>query len=153
MAVTIKQSGISLAQLELFEGNPTLVAGVLKGATNNESKAGEGSVAKYAMYQEFGTTKMPARPFLRNAVDKNKASWVEAIEHGLRAGVPVKQVLESVRNVIRADIIDSIKASGDYKPLAESTIKAKRRKKRAEPETPLIDSATLIRSISTEIRE
>lgn len=153
MSVKITRSGIELSQLALFDGNPTLVAGVLKGATNNEEGSGEKSVAKYAMYQEYGTSTTPARPFLRNAIEKNQDEWIRQIARGIKAGHPVRQVLETVRNVVRADIVNSIKSSGDYAPLAPSTVKAKERKGRAQPNSPLIDSATLIRSIQTEIRE
>ena len=153
MSVKITRSGIELTQLALFDGNPTLVAGVLKGSTNNEPDASEVNVAKYAMYQEYGTSTTPARPFLRNAIEKNQDEWIRHIKQGLKAGVDTRRVLETIRNMVRGDIIRSIKSSGDYAPLSPATVKAKKRKGRAQPDSPLVDSETLIRSIETEIRE
>lgn len=38
----------------------------------------------YWLYHEFGTSKMPARPFLRPAFESNKAASAELIKTGLR---------------------------------------------------------------------
>ena len=34
---------------------------------------GEGEVLEYAMYNEFGTSKIPARPFMQTTYDRNEA--------------------------------------------------------------------------------
>jgi HK97 gp10 family phage protein len=38
----------------------------------------------YAVYQEFGTSKMPAHPYLRPALDENRAEVVDVMAQVLR---------------------------------------------------------------------
>lgn len=140
-------------KIKAFEPSklPTLVAGVLGGATRNEGN-GEQSVAKYAFWNEFGTERTPARPFLRNTVSAHEKEWASVIADGIRAGATPKEALEMLRQIVRADIVRTIEA-GNFKPLAESTIKAKERRGSATPNSPLQDTQSLARSISTEIRD
>ncbi len=44
-----------------------------------------GTNVEYAPYVEMGTVKMPARPFLRNAVENHKEEYKAIIENGLKA--------------------------------------------------------------------
>lgn len=128
-----------------------VVAGVLSGATNDES--GE-KVAGYARMIEYGTARMPARPFLRQTASESEDEWRKQIRHGLKArGLDhAEEVLGAVGRLMRSDIMATIRR-GDFEPLAESTVKAKKRKGRAEPTAPLIDTTSLIRSIGSEVRK
>lgn len=128
-----------------------VVAGVLGGATNDET--GE-KVAGYARMLEYGTARMPARPFLRQTATENKDEWRKQIRNGLKARGfdQAEEVLGAVGRLMRADIVATIRR-GDFEPLAESTVKAKKRKGRAEPTAPLIDTTSLIRSIGSEVRK
>lgn len=123
-----------------------VVAGVLSGATKK--------VAGYARMIEYGTARMPARPFLRQTVSESEDEWRKQIRHGLKArGLDhAEEVLGAVGRLMRADIMATIRR-GDFEPLAESTVKAKKRKGRAEPTAPLIDTTSLIRSIGSEVRK
>ena len=131
-------------------GSAQLLGGVLGNPVSHET--GE-KIALYAYYNEFGTVNTPARPFLRNAVEKHEAEWRKMLEAALRSGLSMRQALEAIRNVVRADIVASIKASGDFDPLSPETIKVKERKGTTNAATPLIDTTSLIRSIATEVRE
>lgn len=135
-------------------GKATLVAGVLGGATNSDGD----EVAKYALINEFGSDKIPARPFMRNAVRNNQKKWESQILQAFAAGLNTEQALNAVRNIVRADIIKSIQASTSFKELAPSTIKRKKsmakkgKMNEQYAETPLIESTALIRSIASEVR-
>lgn len=127
------------------------VAGVLRGATNSDT--GE-SVAAYGLALEYGTSKMPARPFLRQTVEGHKKEWREQLAMGVkhRGLRRAEEVLGVVGRVMRADIVATIKR-GDFAPLSPETIEAKERKRRENPAAPLIDTTSLIRSISSEVRK
>lgn len=45
----------------------------LKGRNVKVGIMGEGEVLEYAMYNEFGTSRIPARPFMQQTFDNNKA--------------------------------------------------------------------------------
>lgn len=154
MAIKVKTSkdfGLAKLAARFDCGKLSLVAGVLKGSTNGE----EGSktpVAQYAYYNEYGTQTMPARPFMRTAVKAYGDEWIEAIAGYMQAGCSPKEALQNCKNLVRGDIINSIR-NGSYKSLAPSTVRQKKRKGTAEPSTPLIDTGALIRSINSEVRE
>lgn len=50
-----------------------------------EFSAEIGPHTEYAYFVEFGTRKMPARPYMIPAADKNEPKFIEAIEQVLRA--------------------------------------------------------------------
>lgn len=152
MKVKIKSSdGLKKLSQSTKALRAEVVAGVLGGATNDET--GE-KVAGYARMLEYGTARMPARPFLRQTATENKDEWRKQIRNGLKARGfdQAEEVLGAVGRLMRADIVATIRR-GDFEPLAESTVKAKKRKGRAEPTAPLIDTTSLIRSIGSEVRK
>ncbi len=152
MKVKIKSSdGLKKLSQSTKALRSEVVAGVLGGATNDET--GE-KVAGYARMLEYGTARMPARPFLRQTATENKDEWRKQIRNGLKARGfdQAEEVLGAVGRLMRADIVATIRR-GDFEPLAESTVKAKKRKGRAEPTAPLIDTTSLIRSIGSEVRK
>lgn len=52
-------------------------------ATVNGGEAKILSAAEYSIYNEFGTPKMAARPFMRPAIDEGKAEIQNAVSHTL----------------------------------------------------------------------
>lgn len=149
--VVYSKGGLQELAKAARKGKLEVVAGVLGGATNSDT--GE-SVAAYGMALEYGTSKMPARPFLRQTVEGHKKEWSEHLAIGVkRRGLRrAEEVLGVVGRVMRADIIATIKR-GDFEPLSPETIEAKKRKRRANPAALLIDTTSLIRSISSEVRK
>ena len=132
-------------------------AGVLEGATNAEGE----NVAYYAAVNEFGGRAMhngkavtiPARPFMRQTVDKHSDEWGKTLA-GPLSGHPdgAKAAMYIIGEKMRGDIQSTIKA-GDFVPLSEVTIAKKREAGKKEPETPLIDTGALFQSISYEVIE
>lgn len=53
-------------------GNPSFKVGVLGGAKKGGKKAGKGGDTFYWRFIEFGTEKMPAKPFMRPAMDSQQ---------------------------------------------------------------------------------
>ena len=127
-----------------------VVAGVLNGAPNIETSE---PIAPYAMAMEYGTIHVPARPFLRQTVQKHSKKWARTVKEALDIIRPenVPKMLWTVGHDMAGDIVQTIK-HGDYEPLSPKTIQAKRRKERAWPETPLMDTTSLSKSISHQVR-
>lgn len=126
------------------------VAGVFQSATNSET--GE-RVAPYAAMIEYGTIHTPARPFLRQTVEKHSKEWKDYLKRGLKVANDenAERVMGLIGRRMRSDIVRTIR-DGDFEPLDAKTVRAKSRKKRAEPTTPLIDTTSLIKSIASQVR-
>lgn len=66
------RTGISQSAEDVGSGNPT-------GYKNTEERLRIEALARYAINVEYGTRKMPAMPFLRPAVDEEKAQFVRDV--------------------------------------------------------------------------
>ena len=161
LSVAVRKTGDDLAALKLRLADASrkaqLVAGVLKGATADvdDGKIEKSvPVAPYAAAMEFGAKNVPARSFLRSTVAYKESEWRKAIYYAIqRRGFDhPEEALRDVGNLVRGDIVATIRR-GDFKPLAPATVKAKERKGRPEPATPLIDTGSMIRSIGFEVRK
>lgn len=111
------------------------------------------SVLEYAIYNEYGTSKIPARPFLREATERpdNQAQISQFIERQVskviesKGAFTARDALTAIGEFVRGRIILSIK-DGRWAPNAPSTIKGKNGRT-----TPLIDSGDLIAHIDFEV--
>lgn len=73
-------------------------------------------VAEVAKFVEFGTVKMPPRPFARVAVAENRKKWMSLLKKGLSLaildGSSVEKPLALVGEQVKADVMSEIKAFG-----------------------------------------
>lgn len=81
-------------------------AGILEGATSNES--GE-NIATYAAHNEFGTSKIPSRPFLRKTFNDNAQKWEDGLGRMLQTRTPA-QALQLLGMKMQDDIVKTIKS-------------------------------------------
>ena len=125
-------------------------AGILNNATTTDGK----SIAEYAVYNEFGTSRIPARPFMRTVAKEKPKQWIgEMVRHIRgRATDPViwKQALGVAGESMKSDIKDSIQ-NGNWTPNAPATVAAKKRKGKVEPDHPLIDTGQMLAAVSYEV--
>lgn len=138
-------------QKELKELEMLMVAvGFPAGGPVKKDKNGkEVSVAEYAAYNDIGTNRAPARPFLKNSAVKYNDDYnrfgAEAIKHIMNGGT-AQQALDMLgsfaKGVIKQEITD-----GAYKENSKSTLKLKTSNK------PLIDSNLMHDSVNYEIRK
>lgn len=134
-----------------YDGRATLRVGVMENARNIDT--GE-PVAPYAAANEFGTSRIPARPFLRSTIDAKGNEWADYLGKAIRARVPLKTALELTGEKMKSDVKATI--AGNMAPAnAPSTI---RRKLRQEDEGggmmhsgTLIETGSLLRSIDYEV--
>ncbi|AWD92410.1 hypothetical protein [Xanthomonas phage Carpasina] len=112
-------------------------------------KGDEGvQVAKIARINEFGTDTIPARPFMRLAIDnfrRDRNSIQSRINKRVADGkITADQALGQIGMAMEAKIVDSIK-DGQWEANAASTIAAKGFDK------PLIDTAQMWKSVSSKV--
>lgn len=105
-------------------------------------------VAEYATYNEYGTSKIPARSFIRSTVDQ-KAEWSKAIEKTYNNIIDGKVSLNDGVNKLGATARDDIKStinSNVPPPNAPSTVARKKHSK------TLIDTGLMRDSITYEVK-
>ena len=101
-------------------------------------------VAQVAYWQEYGTIRIPMRPFFRNAIEKNNKKWFNTFEALIKQNVNETQALAKVGEMARGDIIKSITQFREPAN-APSTIKAK------GSSNPLIDTGLMRRSVTYKV--
>ena len=114
------------------------------------------TILEYAIYNEYGTPSMPARPFMRNAFDNNRAIISNLIQtvsmkviKGEKSG---KEALMEIGETIRGLIIQSIATAQAWAvPNDPKTLKIKTKNGQANNTKPLIDNRFLIKSIRYQI--
>ena len=108
------------------------------------------SVQDYAIFNEYGTSRIPARPFFRlsvgtaNAQNEIKEYMKQQVEQIIQGGISAQQAYENLGTFVVQKIKKTI-ASGNFAALNPQTIKKKGHSK------PLIDTHSLYESINFEI--
>ena len=125
-----------------------VVIGVHKGDTNGEGV----SIAEYAAANEYGTKRIPSRPFMATAFDENsdKISRSIARHYGAvkRGASTVYDALGRIGQSHMKDIKKTISHRDFLPALSPKTIKAKRGSTKT-----LIDTGALINSINYKVRK
>lgn len=127
----------------------------LKGLIKNKSlEVGFFEVSKYdngvyvasvASFNEYGTAKIPPRPFFRNAVTKNSNKWNDILTNELRNSVDVELAYHRVGEVAKGDIVESIMQT-NTPPNSPLTIAKKKSSK------PLVDTSFMRSSVNYKVK-
>lgn len=114
-------------------GGLSVKAGVLGGATYEDGTL----VAEVAFWNEYGTSRTPARPFLRTAVWDNGDAWrgllSRAAERYMLGAGTLADVVTITGGQMEADIKESIKG-GEFEPISPVTAAARHFRKRKDME-------------------
>jgi len=108
------------------------------------------SVQDYAIFNEYGTSRIPARPFFRlsvgtaNAQNEIKEYMKQQVEQIVQGGMSAQQAYENLGTFIVQKIKKTI-ASGNFAALDPQTVRKKGHSK------PLMDTHSLYESINYEI--
>lgn len=125
------------------ENGRSLKVGFLEGATYPDGKP----VALVAFWNEFGTVKMPPRPFFRRMIASKSPEWPKAIAGLLRStNYDVDRTLNLTGEAIKGQLVQSINELTSP-PLAPSTIARKGFDK------PLIDKAIMVNSVGYQVED
>lgn len=84
-------------------------------------------VLDVAMYNEFGTSKIPARPFMQQSFDRHKTEYVEECETIFNAMIKGQDTVAMIRQFgmkVKQDIQDEIER-GEFVPNAPATVAKK----------------------------
>ncbi len=127
-------------------------AGYFDGDTNNEGV----SLANIALWNEYGTERIPPRPFLRNAQNKANKRGANLVKARLDEGTNVDEICAQLAVMLTDEIKNSIR-DGDWKPNAPITIKGGWMrtkdgrpfyvKGKGEGKKPLMDTTQLLNSV------
>lgn len=156
--VTIKGGDrLKPALMRLGGKTPVLRVGILEGATySGEPGTGEmpgQSVATVAFWQEYGTRRgTPPRPFMRNTVAEYKEQWARNLGALLMTRPDFAEAMDALGMAMMADFRGTI-IKGVPPASAPSTIAFKKRIGKEYANTPLILTATMLKSISYEVIE
>ena len=107
-------------------------------------------ICEIAIYNEFGTSSIPSRPFLRNSVDDNIDKINSFIATQCKAVCSGQTGCEDALKKIGTFHVGNVQQTirnGDFAPNAPATIRRK------GSSHPLIDTGTMRRSVSFVVRE
>lgn len=139
----LKQASLKCPEIEKLLKGESLKVGFFE---NARYPSGE-FVAQVAKWNEIGTIRAPARPFMRGAVAKHGGKWLDKLPAIYnKAGFDNTRALGIMGEMIRADIIREITAFSSPAN-AQSTIKAK------GSSHPLIDTGLMRRSVTYRVGE
>lgn len=138
---TALESKLNNLVRKLTGHQPVLKVGFFEEATYPDGTP----VAEVATFQEFGTAKIPPRPFFRNMIADNQASWGKGMAMALKkSNYDAKQALEITGQVVAGQLKQSI-IDLVTPPLSPATIARKGFDK------PLIDTAHMLNSVSYNV--
>lgn len=147
---------VEICQEMEYLSKHTVEIGILAIDKSLTGEDGKTSILEYAIYNEFGTPSIPARPFMRNTLDNNKEYIGNLIKTAVadvaKASIKGKPALMRVGETIRGLVIQSIATAQTWAtPNNPKTLKIKTKNGQANNTKPLIDNRFLIKSIRYQI--
>lgn len=133
------------AYLERLAKKVEVRAGVMEDATTDAHER----VAPYAAYNEFGTSRVPPRPFMRKTLERERENWIRNVGDALANGLSPEETLKLVGTRMAEDIQKTIR-SNMAPANAPSTIRRKNRAEAGRAGT-LVDTGALAKSITHEV--
>lgn len=123
--------------------------GIKIGFMGNDSVDGV-SVVDYATYNEFGTSRIPARPFMQTTADQKREEVLKFSEHlvgkMIDGGISADMVLKNLGEFYQAKIQETIRKAKEWAvPNAPATVARK------GSSSPLIDTGRMVNSVRYEI--
>lgn len=122
----------------------------LKGRGVKVGIMGGGEVLDYAMYNEFGTSRIPARPFMQTAYDRNEAEMNKFVDFLAQQIIDGKsnadRVLRILGETYQLKVQETIRNAKEWAvPNAPGTIEQK------GSSSPLIDEGRMVGSVRYEV--
>ena len=128
--------------------------GVKAGIPGNATTTDGQSIAEYALFNELGTSRMPARPFMRDTANQKQSEWLQIMAHKLNYESIEKNNAEDALGLTGEMMTANIKETiqhGQFVPDAPATVEAKARGGKMEPDHPLIDTGQMLASVTYEV--
>lgn len=102
-----------------------------------------------AVYNELGTSTIPARPFMKQSFENHESDLqgaCDTVNNLISNGSTAEQALVTLGNFCKALVQEEI-VNGGFEPNAPSTIEKKKSKR------PLIDTGTMRQSVDFKIKK
>ena len=147
VSISVVEKDIGIGMEAIFASCRELSGQGVKVGVMSGSYPDGTSVVDVAYWNEYGTSKMPSRPFIRQTFEKN-GSDIEQVSRTLLGGI--------ITGIYNADgalrelgdwyegVMKEVLRDGSYVPNAPSTLAQKNGSK------PLVDTGTLLQSIKWE---
>lgn len=158
--LTVKDKGMKKLLKSLEQPKPSITVGIHErdNAVYERGTGQEATTANVGSFHEYGTVKMPARPWLRPPVLAGKDRYLASIalvEQAFQVGkiskAERKVKLSLIAEKITSDVIKYLKTA-KFAPLAESTIQARRNRDESSIQI-LQDTGQMVQSIGYEVHE
>lgn len=126
--------------------------GIFEDATNEQT--GE-RIAPYAADNEFGTKKIPRRPFLGQTFKANAKKYANIIKGVITSNIDdpdnaMRKAFSAVGRVAQTDVVQTIKSN---MPPTDTRYQQKKRLKKGAEYTTLIDTASMVKSIGFRLTD
>lgn len=145
MDVKIDTKAVNVLFKQLQKGLESKASGAAAGWLAGDKKEKDGQyIADVALYNEFGTETIPARPFLRVAQYNAYKRANNLVKNRLAEGATIDDLCKEL-SVLLANQIKREINRGQWTPNAPSTVRQKGSSK------PLIDTAMMRNSIQTMV--
>ncbi|MDR3037878.1 MAG: hypothetical protein LBV21_01065 [Candidatus Adiutrix sp.] len=132
----------------LEAGRASVKVGILGGATYSDGSP----AAAIAAIHEFGTANIPPRSFLRSTLAEKHKEWAEAGGQMLAITKgDARKALAFTGELSSKDIQAKLSEGRVTPALKAATVAAKAKKGKQYPDIPLVDTGTLMESISYEV--
>lgn len=122
-----------------------IVAGILKDSGNASNGA---SYVDIATWNEYGTRRIPSRPFIRISADTNKAAWAKLAQQCVNDVIDGDSPSEAAKVVGHRMVEDIRKVFGDTSKLKDNAPSTIAKKGRNEP---LVDSGEMRRRVNFRV--
>lgn len=129
------------------------VDGVEVGYREDERYPDGESVRAVALAQEFGTPKIPPRPWIRPTLDSRKGRWARAVATALKGAAKSEAGLRSMWQDRGREIVESLRHGIDKAnnpPLSAHTI-ARRMARGNSSVKPLVDTGKMRNGLSFRV--
>lgn len=124
--------------------------GTAKKRTKGKIEESGLDILTVAVWNEFGTSRIPARPFISQTWEKGRDKIMKFTQQVVKQVIDGKADVKTATNMLGTKVksmIQSTIRNGEFVPNAPSTVKKKGSDK------PLIDTGTMRQSVTYEVRK
>lgn len=126
--VTIRNNMVPAVMRRLADiSNGVMEVGYFADGGGGKTYKNGKTVSEVAVFHEFGTSKMPARPFMSEGTDlfrRDQRAVARIIRIAINGGLSGRQLAERMGKIYRLKIRTVIRR-GDFTPLSDRTVKIK----------------------------
>lgn len=149
-----RSSGSNVLQriLNKTRRNPTIDVAV--GFIGDKATQDHGGLTnvELAVLHEYGTSELPARPFLAKSLDEGKGEWKPVLQQQAQRLLSGQRVNTAAIGAVGKRVIREFLLAGKAQPaLSPYTVEKKRLHGASSPSCPLVDTHQLVNSVDWKV--